>query len=500
MKHHKLFYASSYDRGLDILLAMWPAIKQAVPDVTLDVAYGWDLFDMAARGNKERQAWKEKVVELLKQDGITEHGRVGKDKLEDIRSSCGVWVYPTYFHEINCITALEAQADGLVPVTMALGALKETASKGILIEGGIYKKEVKEKFVAELVGLMKDEARWKKMSKACQVFAKDYGWKTIASQWEQHFKPRSHKELVSVYTPTIRNGFWNIMAANLASQTHENIEWIIVDGQDQSRQEIADKYAKEYGLNIKYIHQGKTKRTYGLANANNLAINEAQGYLFVFLQDFVLLTPTALDELVNVSKKHPNDFIAPVDMYFSPKVKPDTSNSEDWFNGSTDVVGEFMRKNIRIQNNGIRKAEVVTDFEHNFGAVPLSTLKALNGYWEFYDEALGWDDTEIIYRAWQMGYSLWVDDTNQCVCVDHMGTLGNNEGGASVNRTRRLNDPRFVWMVNQMNKGKLPIVRDPEIEEKIDLQYTIPDEIKDEDCVKWMRANLDSIVEPWGDL
>ena len=141
-QHHKLFWGSSYDRGLDILLLMWPDIKKAYPDAELHIAYGWDLFDKAAVNNKERQEWKNDVVALMKQDGVTEYGRVGKDKLEEIRSSCGVWAYPTYFTEIFCITALEAQNDGLVPVTMTLGALKETAQKGVLIEGGIYKKEI----------------------------------------------------------------------------------------------------------------------------------------------------------------------------------------------------------------------------------------------------------------------------------------------------------------------------------------------------------------------
>lgn len=498
MKNHKLFYGSSYDRGVDVLLEMWEDIKKEVPDATLDIAYGWDLFDLAAANNKERQAWKARVVELMKLPGVTEHGRVGKDKLEDIRSECGIWAYPTYFTEINCITALEAQNDGLVPVTMTLGALKETAQKGILIEGGIYKKEVKEKFKSELIALMKDDERWEKMSHKCEKFARKYDWRNIANAWKEQFEKPERDGLVTVYTPTIRDGFWNVMASNLAAQT-QRLEWLIVDAQDESRQDIADKYAKKYNLDIKYIHQPKTTRTYSLANANNLAIENATGELFVFLQDFVLLTPTALEELLNVSRKHPGDFIAPVDMYFAPKVKPNTNNKEDWFDGDLDVIGKFMRANIRLQNKGIRKSDVITDFEQNFGAVPLSTLKALNGYWEFYDEALGWDDTEIIYRGRQLGFNLWVDDTNQCICIDHWGTLGVDEGGTSVNRTRRLNDPRYVWMVDQMNKGKLPTVRDPEIEKTIDLQYTIPESVSDEDCVKWMRNHLEEIIKPWGD-
>lgn len=498
-KNHKLFASASYDRYLDVALEMWPDIKKEVPDAEFHFAYGWDLFDKFTTNNKERLAWKNKVVKLMDQPGIFHYGRVGRDKLEDIRMECGIYFYPTYFTEISCMSVLEAQNDGLVPVTMTLGALKETAKKGILIEGGIYKKEVKEKFKQELIALMKDDERWKKMSHKCQKFARSYDWRVISNKWVDQFNKPEKQGKITVYTPTLRNGFFNVMSSNLAAQTHKNFEWIIVDAQEKSRKETADKYAKMYGLDIKYIHQPKTKRTYSLANANNLAIENATGELFVFLQDFVLITPTALEELLNVSRKHPGDFIAPVDIYFSPKVKPNVDNSEDWFDGNLDVIGKFMRKNIRLQNKGIRKSEVVTDFEQNFGAVPLSTLKALNGYWEFYDEALGWDDTEIIYRGQALGFNLWIDDTNQCICLDHWETLGVDEGGTSVNRTRRLNDPRYVWMVDQMKKGNLPVVRDPEIEKNIDLQYTIPESVSDEDCVEWMRSHLDEIIKPWGD-
>lgn len=496
-RNHKLWWQSSYDRGLSVILEMWPEIRNKFPDATLDIAYGWDLFDKAYADNKERQQWKQYVQELMTQEGITHHGRIGQDKLKEVRKQCGILSYPTWFDEIFMIGAVEAQNDGLVPVTMSFGALPETAQKGILIEGNINDKQTREKYVKELLDLMGDDKKWKKMSHKCEKFARKYSWNKIASEWD--FSPVVHEEKVTLYTPTIRDGWWNVMSSNLASQTHKNFEWIIVDGQEKSRKEIADKYSKRYGLDIKYIHQGKTKRTYGLSNANNIAIDNATGYLFVFLQDFVLLPPTALEELLNVSKKHPNDFIAPCDVYFSPKIKPNVDNKEDWFDGSLDVIGKPIRKNVRIKNEGIRKSEVLTDFEQNYGAVPVGTLRHLNGYWEFYDEALGWDDTEIIYRAKALGYNLWIDDTNQCVCLDHWGTLGKDEGGTSVNRTRRLNDPRYVWMVSQIQKGNLPIVREVKLDQSIDLQYIIPESVPDDGCVQYVRNNIDEIVNSWGD-
>lgn len=505
MKHHKLFWGSSYDRGLDVLLQIWGDIIAKFPDATLNVCYGWDLFDVATANNPERQHWKSIVVELLKQPGVTEHGRIGKEELKKVREQCGVWAYPTYFEEINCITALECQNDGLVPVTTALGALNETARHGILIpleignaKGGINNPTILKEFQKQLLELMGDKERWDQMSYKCQKFARKFDWTRISSDWKPILDAKAeYTTKVTVFTPTIREGWWNLMAKNLSTQSYKIHEWIIVDDHKDDRSEIAKKYAEKYNLNIVYLKgkERKTKRTYSLVNANNTALESCTGDLFVFLQDFIVLQPEAIEELVRESARHPGDFIAPVDAYYSPKIKPNTANKEDWFDGETDVVGEFMRKNVRFQGKSVRVGSAVTDFEHNFGAVPVKTLKRLGGYYEFFDESLGFDNTEIIFRAWQLGYRVWIDEWNIAICIDHWGTVGSTEGG--VNRTRRLNDPRFVWMQEQILNQKLPIVRTQEIDDGIDLQYTIPEEIPDDKCVEWMREHMKEIVGGW---
>lgn len=499
MKNHKLWWQSSYDRGLDVLLYIWPDIKKKFPDATLSVAYGWDLFDKITAGNPERQQWKQLVSSLLTQEGITHLGRIGKAEMQKEREKCGILAYPTYFTEISMIGALEAQKDGLVPVTMAKGALVETAKKGILVEGEINVPEVLAEYTKQLLGLMGDEHRWEEMSKSCKKFAQDYSWETIAKMWD--FTPTKYDTKVTIFTPSVREGWFNIMADNLSKQTYKNFEWIIVDDHEEDRSKIAEKYAKKYNLEIKYL-KGKDhkKRTYSLINANNTALQAAKGELFVFLQDFILIQPTAIEELVRESSRHPGDFIAPVDSYYKPKIKPDITNKEDWFNGETDIIGDFMRTNIRVQNQGLREATQISDFEQNFGAVPTSTLRVLGGYYEFFDESLGFDNTEIIYRAKHFGYKVWIDEWNHCVCIDHMATLGKDENGKSVNRHRRLNDPRYVWMERQLQLGKLPWSRTKEIDDTIDLQYTIPEEIPDDKCVEWMRKETPNIVSSWGDL
>lgn len=498
-RQNKIFWGSSYDRGLDTVLFLWPDIVKKHPEAELHICYGWDLFIKANGNNPERMAWMEEIKQLMDQPGIIHHGRIGKKELKEVRKQCGIWLYPTWFFEINCITALEAQNDGLVPVVANYGALKETVGSGFKINGDIKDVNILGEFKKAVFRLIEDADLWKKESKKAKKFAKSYFWNKIADKWTNEFKKPIEKPMVTIYTPTVRDGWWNVMADNLSKQTYKNFEWIIVDDKDENRNDLAIKYAEKYKLNIKYLKgkKRKIKRTYSLCNANNTAIENAKGNLFVFLQDFVLIEKDAIERLVDLYRHNPMSFIAPVDKYNAPKFVPNLCNEEDWFNDKTDVIGEFMRENIRQQHYGFRKSGTVTDFEQNFGAVDIELLRLLGGYYEFYDEALGWDDTEIIYRAFKLGYKLFVDDSIVATCVDHWGVLGKDEGGNSVNRTRRLNDPRYDWMLKQIESGDLPLIRTQEVDDDIDLQYTIPKKISDEDSVKWMRKNTNKIVKGW---
>ncbi len=182
-RSHKLFWGSSYDRGINILLGLWPKIIEKFPDATLEICYGWDLFDKGYANNPERQNWKERMNELMTQKGITHHGRISKIELKKVRNQCGIWVYPTYFQEINCITALETQNDGLVPVTMNDFALKETVGSGSKVDGDIYDKETQDKWLSELFKYMGDEKLWEEESLKAKEYVKNYSWDVIASEW-----------------------------------------------------------------------------------------------------------------------------------------------------------------------------------------------------------------------------------------------------------------------------------------------------------------------------
>jgi glycosyltransferase involved in cell wall biosynthesis len=167
---------------------MWAEIKKELPNAKLNIAYGWNLFDRGYAGNQHMMKWKADMEELMKQDGITHHGRLSKADLDKVTAECDLWVYPTHFEETNCITALRSQSLGCVPVTINLAALQDTVFSGIKIDGDITDPETQKQFVKKLISLAKDEKRLKEEKQKAIEGAKAYAWENIAKEWETHFK------------------------------------------------------------------------------------------------------------------------------------------------------------------------------------------------------------------------------------------------------------------------------------------------------------------------
>lgn len=190
IRQHVLGYFSSPDRGIQYALKMWPQIKEKYPDAEFHIFYGFSLFLKAYANNPERMKWYEKVMELCKQDGITYHGKVGQDVLDDWMKKIGVMFYPTDFEETNCIVALSSQHNGCVPCTMNKAGLKDTVGSGILINGDIWDPEVRAEYLKQLLDLMGNEKQWLEEQKKGIEFAKDYSREKIASKWVTIFNEK----------------------------------------------------------------------------------------------------------------------------------------------------------------------------------------------------------------------------------------------------------------------------------------------------------------------
>lgn len=184
---HRFVYSSGPVRGLEALLQMWPTIKKNIPQAELHVYYGWISFAEEHKNNPDVISWISMMKNLIKQDGITDHGRVSQDRLAAELLQSSVWLYPTNFIEIHCITALEMQAAGVIPVTTGFAALNETQKSGRKLPGNPYDKAWQDRYIDAVVEtystLSTDEAEKERLRG--YHFVEDCTWDQVAAQWDK---------------------------------------------------------------------------------------------------------------------------------------------------------------------------------------------------------------------------------------------------------------------------------------------------------------------------
>ena len=182
----KVVWASSPDRGLDKLMAVWSDVAAAVPGASLHCYYGFDMYDKMGRP----PGFKHQVMSLVEQnkDTVTWHGRVGQEELWDAFATAGVWAYPTYFDEISCITAMRAQRAGAWPVVIPQAALAETVRWGTKVDHDINTPEGLQAFrdalIHELRNPVEDQVRADMQADTDETFT----WTAVAKMWLDRFE------------------------------------------------------------------------------------------------------------------------------------------------------------------------------------------------------------------------------------------------------------------------------------------------------------------------
>lgn len=183
---------SSPDRHLDATLDVFEELIRRQPDKPWKLAwyYGWDVYDQVMAENKEMMDWKEKQMDrfvALVEQGRAEGGfMINHQEVADKYLEAGVFLYPTEFFEIHCISAVKAQLADCKMVTSDFAALNETVSDvhpKIHTEGKKWETERtfgdtknRDKYVRAILkeGQYPSSSDWAK---------KKYNWDNVASQW-----------------------------------------------------------------------------------------------------------------------------------------------------------------------------------------------------------------------------------------------------------------------------------------------------------------------------
>ena len=189
----KLIYASSPDRGLLVLLDIFKRAKELVPDLTLSVFYGLNNIEkFLERGDVWAKShfagFKEKFAKLIDQPGVSWRGRVSQVELYREWLGSGIWCYPTDFTETSCITCMEAQALGAIPITRPLWALTDNVRHGIWLDGSPAQDPlVRARYVGEIYRLATDLALQDRLRGPMMAWARSYhNWERWVDQWESN--------------------------------------------------------------------------------------------------------------------------------------------------------------------------------------------------------------------------------------------------------------------------------------------------------------------------
>lgn len=160
----RVVYTSSPDRGLDILLELWPQIREQVPEAVFSFAYSPVYFRVAEQV-PELAAFRERVDELADQDGCQPLGSLSQPEVARLMCESLVWAAPSWstpsgeaFHETYCIGAVEAQAAGCLVVASDWGALSETVKVGRLVNSDPPNERWRDAFVEHIVDGLRNTA------------------------------------------------------------------------------------------------------------------------------------------------------------------------------------------------------------------------------------------------------------------------------------------------------------------------------------------------------
>jgi glycosyltransferase involved in cell wall biosynthesis len=193
----RLMFASSPDRGLLPLLHIFQHARELVPDLELHVCYGFNNLETWVRGVKEQAAKDSKqsqaeynlhaMQNALDIPGVTVHGRLQQMELAMEWLKSGIWCHPSNFSETSCITSMDAQALGAIPITIPYWAVGENVQHGVFIQGNASTDPLtRARFAFEAAKLACDPERQESIRHPMMHWARrHFDWERFVDQWEE---------------------------------------------------------------------------------------------------------------------------------------------------------------------------------------------------------------------------------------------------------------------------------------------------------------------------
>ena len=179
---YRFCYCSCYTRGLEAILTyVWPVIwsqyKDELPE--LHVMYGMHhIHDIN---------YKNKMIMLLGQPGVIDHGRIGRDMVVREKNLSTFHLYlSNSIAEIDCISIRESAVTGCIPILSNFGVFKER--DGLHFDWESNNADSMKKVANEICLKMKDFNLIENLRKEIEQSKTIVDWSIISKQWLDTFE------------------------------------------------------------------------------------------------------------------------------------------------------------------------------------------------------------------------------------------------------------------------------------------------------------------------
>lgn len=161
---NSFIYLSSYERGLERLLELWPEILNKLPNATLNIC--------------SYNSFPNSIIEKINNFklSINLYGKLNQNELNELSKRTEYWLYPLNGHETSCISGLEMLLNEVICVYYPKTGLKDTLEdNGVKVQHG---NEIEN--ILELSKKDKTDIRLKG-----KLFALKCSWKEKAKEWSE---------------------------------------------------------------------------------------------------------------------------------------------------------------------------------------------------------------------------------------------------------------------------------------------------------------------------
>lgn len=187
-KEKLIINTSSPVRSLSALCDIVMEVRKEVPDIKVKWAYGWITTDAGMKNELGYKEWKTEILRKMEEAGVEDVGRLNPSQVTDLYNEGSIFLYPTGFPEIDCISLTKALAAKCYPITTDYAALGEKpgekvewkfsedrfASWDMSIDDPDKKKEFIKKTIEQLTN-----------PKQIDFNSKEYDWNEILNQWDK---------------------------------------------------------------------------------------------------------------------------------------------------------------------------------------------------------------------------------------------------------------------------------------------------------------------------